>query len=279
VRAGLAAWLVDGGREASALCAAVVELGFGPDVSMPIAVQSHLRAIAARAACTADRHLANPRVHAHASLVRALEAEATQMRALASDGRRESEPPPWSLAVAADGLLDPHALLAHPDRWIRLCARVALAPHAPETELMTALIERTLFLKDSPLFAEVEAADLLALAEELEDRSHVAGATILGERELPTGLHLVVEGEVRVVQARGDGEVEVARLGRGDALGELSILTNAPTSAACVAVGAVKTLFVPQQVFTRLLQDQPRLAVGLLRVLSERLASTTRRVA
>jgi hypothetical protein len=278
VRAGLSAWLLDGGREASALASAMLELGFGPEPSMPPAVRAHLRAGAARAAQRAGRHLADPRVRAHASLAGALVAEAAQMDRLAGAARRTDRAAEVAVAASPDAHPDPRELLAHPDRWIRLCARVALAPQAPETELMAALIERTLFLKDSPLFAEVEAADLLALAEELEDREHAAGATILGEGDLPSGLHLVVEGEVRVAQARGAVAVEVARLARGDALGELSILTNAPTSAACVAGTVVKTLFVPQEVFTRLLQEQPRLSIGLLRVLGERLAATTRRV-
>jgi hypothetical protein len=277
VRASLVPWLVEGGREAEALVAAMVEHGFGADARMPEAAQALLRAAAARASWTARRHLANPIVATHPALVRALAAEVAQMdRLMRAPAARVGTADEAALAGSAH--LDPHTLAAHPDRWIRLCARVAFAPPAPETELMAALIERTLFLKDSPLFAEVEAADLLALAEELEDRGHAAGATILDEGALPSGLHLVVEGDVRVEQSRQGTSVVVAQLGRGDALGELSILTNAPTTAACVALTTVKTLFVPQAVLTNLLLEQPRLALGLLRVLSERLAATTRRV-
>lgn len=277
VRAPLVTWLVEGGREATALVTAMVERGFGADPAMPDAARGLLRTTAARASSIARAHLVNPVVSSHPGLVNALEAEVAQMDRLArgAEGRVRSR----SGAAHAEPPPNPHALLSHPDRWIRLCARVAFAPPAPETELMAALIERTLFLKDSRLFAEVEAADLLALAEELEERNHDADDTILDEGELPSGLHLVVEGEVRVEQARHASRVVVAQLRRGDSLGELSILTNAPATAACVASTPVTTLFVPQSVLTNLLLEQPRLAVGMLRVLSERLAATTRRIA
>jgi hypothetical protein len=278
VRAALAAWLLEGGREAKAIAAAMVELGFGPEPTMAEPVREHLLSVARRAARLARRHLANPRVAAHPTLARALAAEALQMDRLAGDASDGRNAHGSADALDVVEFLDPYMLAAHPDRWIRLCARVAFAPAAPETDLMAALIERTLFLKDSPLFAEVEAADLLSLAEELEERSFSSGAVILDEAALPSGLQLIVSGEVRVEQARGGAPVVVATLGRGEAVGELSVLANTVTTASCVAQTKVETLFVPQAIFARLVAEQPRLAVGMLRVLSERLAATTRRL-
>lgn len=268
-RRPLEEWLLAGGAEADAMAAMLLEHGHGPDPSMSAEVRDSLRVRASRARRLALAYIANASVAANGNLRRALEAEASQMSMLVGDNASDDVPV---------GALDPITLLSHPDRWIRLCAGAALEPTAKDLDAMAALIERTLFLKESPLFVEVEAADLIALAERLVERVHASGGTIVAQGDLPSGLHVVVEGEVSVEQQRATGSVLIATMHRGDAIGEVSLLTNAPTTANCIARGAVKTWFIPQREFIRLLQEQPRLAVGLLRVLSERLAETTKKL-
>jgi CRP-like cAMP-binding protein len=87
-----------------------------------------------------------------------------------------------------------------------------------------------------------------------------------------------MEGEVEVRQDRDQGHAVVARLSRPAAIGELSTLNATAATADVVAVTPVRTLLLPSEVLLELLTQHPRLAIGLLRTLSERLIETTKRL-
>ena len=62
------------------------------------------------------------------------------------------------------------------------------------------------------------------------------------------------------------------------ALGELSVLNGTPASADCTALTEVKCWFLPSDVLSELLHHYPRLSIGLIRMLSQRLMSATLKV-
>lgn len=169
-------------------------------------------------------------------------------------------------------------LLDHPDDWVRLCARQALGTSGIEREQMARLIERVLFLKETQLFVEVEAPVLLRVAERLRPRSFETGALVVAGGEPTAGLHLLRSGEVEVLQRRDGPHLRVAVLGPHDAVGELSVLNDTPATADCRAITPVETFFLPRDVLAHLLHEQPRLAIGVIRMLSQRLISTTERL-
>lgn len=210
--------------------------------------------------------LKDARVAAHPQLCDALEAE---VRTLAG------------LDVGASSLPAGHTehfLQTHPDRWVRVCATDALSPAQPEKNDMSSTIERVMFLKETTVFFEADPGVLVHLAEKLQPRSFEPGAVVVRAGEQHGGLHLIRSGEVRVSQQRGDQRIGIATLGPKDSLGELSALNDTPTTADCHAVGAVETLFLPTDVLAHLLHQHPRLAIGVIRMLSNRLMETTRRI-
>ncbi len=92
--------------------------------------------------------------------------------------------------------------------------------------------------------------------------------TLLTERGQPgSGMFVIVEGTARV-QLPG----RMVELGPGDVVGELSLLTEEWQRSARVAAATdLRCLAIPRDDFTRLLENEPRIAVQLLHVLAERL--------
>ena len=143
---------------------------------------------------------------------------------------------------------------------------------------MSSIIERVLFLKETPLFMEVEPSVLVHLAERLEPRQVAPGERLVQVGQRNEGIHIIQKGQVEVTQARDTGAVRITMLGPRDAVGELSVLNDMPATADCTAKGQVETYYVPQALLAQLLHQHPRLALGMIRVLSQRLMTTTQQV-
>ena len=143
---------------------------------------------------------------------------------------------------------------------------------------MSSTIERVLFLKETELFLEVEISTLMHVANALEARSFDVGKTIIRKDEYTGGIYLIAEGEVEVSQCRKRESLGIATLSVHDAIGELSALNGTPASAYCRASTPVKCWFLPAKVLADLLHMHPRLSIGIVRMLSQRLVSTTLQV-
>jgi HEAT repeat protein len=174
-------------------------------------------------------------------------------------------------------------LLDDPDPWIRECAqllRESTMEGPPMTNAPTTLsdMERVLFLRKVPLFVELPPQDLKGLAEISEERSYVDGETIAGEGEAGDELHIVVEGEVRVLRQGSNSaeEAELARRAPGDVVGEMALITQEPRMASLVASGDVLTLSVGRKEFESVLRERPDIAIAVIRVLSQRLVEGAR---
>jgi CRP-like cAMP-binding protein len=170
-------------------------------------------------------------------------------------------------------LPEARALIAsHPSRWVRLCAQ------ANDGEDMASLIEKVLFLKETQVFMEVDIAVLLHVAEKLENRSLLAGQSVVKAGEKSGGLYLINKGQVEVTQPRKGKNLRITVLGPRDSIGELSALNDTPATADCTALTPMECYFLPSAVLANLLHQHPRLSIGLIRMLSHRLTHTTLRV-
>lgn len=171
-------------------------------------------------------------------------------------------------------------LLADPDPWIRDCA--ALVAASREGGLMDrspevlSSMERVLFLRTVPLFADLSPLDLRQVAAVAEERTWSHGETMAAEDEPGDELHVVVSGEVSVVVVAGGEEREVIRRGAGEAVGEMALLTRTPRMASLVAVGDVRTLTIARRQFEGILRERPETALAVIRELCRRLAERER---
>ena len=115
-------------------------------------------------------------------------------------------------------------------------------------ETRAPLIDR---LAQTSLFADLSRPELEAVAHELSGSS----------------LYVILDGAA-VVQRDG---AEIARLGRGDFFGEISILTEGPPTSDIVAEGVLHCLVIPRPEVERFLLARPRVMLRMLRAEANRL--------
>jgi CRP/FNR family transcriptional regulator, cyclic AMP receptor protein len=129
-----------------------------------------------------------------------------------------------------------------------------------------------------PLFADLTKRELELLGANCREREYPAGAALLRQGETGVGLFVIVSGSVRVTQHQeGGAERDLATLGRGDVLGEMSLLDDLPRSATATALEPTRALVLPVWDFRASLRENPDIGIKLLAVLSRRLRHAEQR--
>jgi CRP/FNR family cyclic AMP-dependent transcriptional regulator len=130
---------------------------------------------------------------------------------------------------------------------------------------------RTELLGACRLFTGLPNDELRAIAGSAQEVEFPAGRVIARQGEVGTGFFVVVDGSVRVIR---DGEL-LATLGPGEFFGELSILDGQPRIAQVVAGEPTRCLALASWDFERVLVENPRVTLGILRGLAGRLRAVT----
>jgi di/tricarboxylate transporter/CRP-like cAMP-binding protein len=130
-------------------------------------------------------------------------------------------------------------------------------------------------LRNIELFRGLDRVTLAKLAAHLETRALGAGEVIFRQGDPPDGLYLISRGTVSV-SAAGDAvepEVTLSKLRRGDALGEIALLTGAVRSATARADEEGELLRLDQKRFRELIERDPTVALAISAGLIRRLRS------
>ena len=110
---------------------------------------------------------------------------------------------------------------------------------------------------DTDLFAGLDAGERRALLARLRPRHFAPGAVILHQGQWSRTLHIIREGAATVTVGDSFGQRrEVARLGPGEIVGEMAVLTGRPHSATVTAAGPAATLALSHDDFLALLGEQ-----------------------
>jgi CRP/FNR family cyclic AMP-dependent transcriptional regulator len=127
-------------------------------------------------------------------------------------------------------------------------------------------------LKRVPLFSDLSEAELARFAEVTREREYPKNSVILFEDDPGDALYIVSTGQVKVVLIGEDGrEVILSVLGDGDFFGEMSLIDDEPRSAHVIAMKDSQLLVLRRDDFQARLEEQPKIALKLLRVLVQRL--------
>ncbi|HEV8656103.1 MAG TPA: HEAT repeat domain-containing protein [Candidatus Limnocylindria bacterium] len=178
----------------------------------------------------------------------------------------------------SDQATDIDALRDDPDEWIREVAAFAMARptstggNAMETLTTLPTMERILFLRHVPLFADLPPSDLKQIAAVAGEQLYEDGTLIAREGDAGNELLVIVGGEVRVVS----GGRELARRKRGDYVGEMAVLDGEPRSASLVAQGTVRALRIGRRELETILRERPETSHAMLLVLTRRLRELSR---
>ena len=131
-------------------------------------------------------------------------------------------------------------------------------------ETRAPLIDR---LAQTSLFADLSRPELEAVAHEFDEEAFAEGQLVLRQGLSGSSLYVILDGAA-VVQRDG---TEIARLGRGDFFGEISILTEGPPTSDIVAEGVLHCIVIPRPEVERFLLARPRVMLRMLRAEANRL--------
>jgi NTE family protein len=136
------------------------------------------------------------------------------------------------------------------------------------------------FLTALPLFAGVAEGDLEQVHAAMPLRRYAPSEVICTGGDPGDSMFVIVSGVVEVAVAHPDsGRRTVAKLRRGDVVGEMSLLTGEPRSATVTAAVPTSVRELRREDFVRVVASQPTILANVARILSRRLTATTRRLA
>jgi CRP/FNR family cyclic AMP-dependent transcriptional regulator len=133
------------------------------------------------------------------------------------------------------------------------------------------LVER---LRSIPLFSGCSARELASIASYTREASYQPGREIVTEGDMGVGLHVILEGETKVMI---DGQLK-QRLGPGAFFGEIALLDRGPRTATVVAETPVRTATLSSWNFRGALKAHPSIAVKMLEELARRIRRAERSV-
>lgn len=134
---------------------------------------------------------------------------------------------------------------------------------------MTTIAET---LRSLPYFADLDQHLLDAVCAEATEIRVEAGTAFLEEGSQSEEMYVIADGLVRVVKQSGGHEIELARLGSGEVVGEIALLDAAPRTATVVAERDSVLIEVPVAAFEMLLAD-PDVIRRMFRTVTARLRS------
>lgn len=163
-------------------------------------------------------------------------------------------------------VLPPGSAAALPERVRRAIEGGTREPEVRRAESVADFLARV------PLFSGLEAGLLDSLAERTRAVRVPAGAWLFRRDEPGDAMYVVRAGRLEVIDEQQDALLR--ELGRGDALGELALISAAPRSASVRAARSSDLLEVGRGDFEALLRDQPSWSLALNRMLAEQLRET-----
>lgn len=101
------------------------------------------------------------------------------------------------------------------------------------------------------------------------------GECVVFEGDPSEYLYIVQEGQVEIAYDEADRTTRLVLLEKGELFGESALFSRAPRSANVRAVGDVRVLTLDRQVLLRRIQENPLVALELLRSLSHRIQALT----
>ena len=148
----------------------------------------------------------------------------------------------------------------------RVVALDMAEPTAPRTESAADFLART------PLFSDIDPKLCAQLAAKSHTRHLEAGQWLFHEHEPGDAMYVIRAGRLEVVDE--DTGTVIRELGRGDAVGELALLTGSPRAASVRSTRASDLIAVDQANFDELLHSSSALSLALNRFLGDQLHNT-----
>lgn len=131
-------------------------------------------------------------------------------------------------------------------------------------------------VSEAGLFAGLGSHICRRVAGSAEIRRFSGGEVICRDGEPGTGLHLVADGQVKLLLQGGNGHEKVFDLiGPGGCFGEPSLFTGRPHQVTAQAIVNSALLHVPGEELLNLIGETPELALRIIKGLAQRIYRRT----
>ena len=130
------------------------------------------------------------------------------------------------------------------------------------------------FLKEVPFFSGLSGPDLRQLAALMQERSFAAGEELFGEGQEGREAYVIAAGEIEILKSSAGRQVLLAVRGRGELIGELALLEDAPRMATARAATRATVLAIGKNELNGLLASSPTASRAMLHTVISRLQTT-----
>ena len=125
------------------------------------------------------------------------------------------------------------------------------------------------FLRSTPFFSKLSNWQLKQVNEVFYERTYQDGEFIFEQEQPGAALFFIEDGQVAIhVRNHTDSPLQLALLSKGQFLGELALLDEAPRSASAVSVGTTKLLALYRKDLEVFSKTKPEIAVEIYRALA-----------
>lgn len=126
-------------------------------------------------------------------------------------------------------------------------------------------------LKAQALFAALDHAELLSLADRAHFRRYAQGEVMFAEGDACQGLYVLVSGRVKIFKTSASGREQVLAVEEpGSSFAELPVFDGGPYPASAAAMSDTEVLFISRADVRALCLERPEVALKILQVVAAR---------
>ena len=134
-------------------------------------------------------------------------------------------------------------------------------------------------LKAVPFFTQLNDLELDVVRAVAAEKSYPKNAVVLTEGEMGDSLYMIQSGKVKVFIGDEDGrEIILKILGPGDFFGEMSMIDKQARSASVNTSEASTFLVLTHAAFEKCVEQSPRIANMVMRILAQRVREADRKI-
>lgn len=130
-------------------------------------------------------------------------------------------------------------------------------------------------LRRVPFFSEMEPSKLKLLAFSSDRVAYMAGEDLFRQGDMGDAAYVLLTGKVDVLVDSPSGQIKLTEMSGNAIVGEIAILCDGVRTATVRASTSVEALRIGKEQFFKLMSDFPDVTIKVMRVLAERLTSTT----
>ncbi len=137
-------------------------------------------------------------------------------------------------------------------------------------------LSKSFLISEMALFDSLNVDEVQEIQKWLIFKKLDQGTVIYKQGSSGRSVCFVVDGELNVIKRADEGDATIAKIGKGESVGEMAIIDGLTRSADVVAATEAQVLILKRDDFDKLVAEQPEIGVKILRSLARALSMTLR---